>query len=189
MHGATLKILQNGIFIAVYLRDTFLWETIQSHTPQERIIRYESDSKSLPGLRKTNQPLSRPLATRDRADRGNNDVHPTTSRIRTHNHNFWLVQNKLRHVLFRWTTSKHSSILRDLNQLYYFRSTNSFVCSSETNEESRRRGAECLRIGSSESQVFSKMPSYYWLTELLGSCWFILKDSIKLQNLKVLAYY
>jgi hypothetical protein len=184
-----LRTLHAGIFIAVYLRDTFLWETMRCHIPQERIIRYESGSKSTPGLRKTNQPLSRPLATRDRAERGNTDEHPTTSRIRTHNPSFWLVQNKIRHVLVRWTTSKHSSIPRDPNQIYYFRSTNSFVCSSETTEESRWRGAESLRIGSSESPLFSKMPSYYWLNELFGSCWFIHKGSINLRNFKVLTYY
>jgi len=65
-----LRTLQTGIFIAVYLRDTFLWETMRCHIPHERIIRYKSGSKSLPGLWKTNQPPSKPLATRDKADRG-----------------------------------------------------------------------------------------------------------------------
>lgn len=69
-----LPTLHAGILIAVYLRDTLLWEIMRYHFPQEGIIRYESGSKSLPGLRKTNQPLSRPLATRDKADGGNTGV-------------------------------------------------------------------------------------------------------------------
>lgn len=52
-----LRTLHAGIFIAVYLRDTFLWEIMRCYMSQEGIIRYESGSKSLPGLRKTNQPL------------------------------------------------------------------------------------------------------------------------------------